>query len=103
MLLQLLLLAAAAAAATPASTAAAPAATSILGVNVHSYTPDLDLIEAAGLRWLRMDIAWEVRAAATAAVLRLCCAVAYHICHVSIMFAAAYHICRMQYHACRRC
>jgi beta-glucosidase/6-phospho-beta-glucosidase/beta-galactosidase len=33
--------------------------TSILGVNVHSYTPDLDLIQEAGLRWLRMDIAWE--------------------------------------------
>lgn len=75
MLLQLLLAATstdvAAAAKTvgvAAAAASAPDATSIFGVNVHSYTPDLDLIEAAGLHWLRMDIAWEVRAAT--AVLR---------------------------------
>lgn len=64
MLLQLLLLAATSAGATAAvktvGAAAAPDATSILGVNVHSDTPDLDLIEAAGLRWVRMDMAWQL-------------------------------------------
>ena len=36
--------------------------TSVLGVNIHDLSPsssNLDLIQEAGIRWIRMDIGWD--------------------------------------------